>query len=173
VGRIVQEAGSSSGSFYARFRDKTALLHALHQRVVERGIAQAEAWHARLDGRKVPLSELATAVVDSLLRSYRSDRGVIRAVLIESLKDLTFAERARGFVTTAARLAASSVDLPGVSPARAASEIEVGMLTVMAVMEQDLFFGSDLSTLRGPGGRVGRRDRERLRRLFLAAMALG
>lgn len=172
VSAVVMKAGSSSGSFYARFRDKTALLHALHERFVERGIAEAEAKASALGGRKRSMAELSIVVVDSLVRTFAADRGVIRAVLIESLKDAAFAERARDFVTTISGLAASGVHLSDGSTARAAAAIEVGVLTVMAVLEQDLFFGSALSTIRGPRGRVSKRDRERLRRLFLASMAL-
>lgn len=171
VTSIVREAGSSSGSFYARFRDKTALLHALHQRFVERGIAKAEALVSSLGHRKLSTAELSALVVDSLVATFSADRGVIRAVLIESLRDEAFAERARDFVTTVSRLAASTMDLSGASPARAAAQIRVGVLTVMAVLEQDLFFGSALSTIHGRGGRVSKSDRERLRRLFLASAA--
>lgn len=172
VTQIVREAGSSSGSFYARFRDKTALLHALHQRFVERGIAQAEQWLSSLGGEKVSLAELAGTVVDSLVRTFAAERGVIRAVLIESLKDAAFAARAREFVSTVSRLAASSLDVPEPAAASTAARIEVGVLTVMALLEQDLFFGSALSTIRGPSGRASERDRERLRRLFLASVEL-
>lgn len=175
VSRIVREAGSSSGSFYARFRDKTALLHALHERFVERGIAQAEARVSALGGRKLSLAELSVEVVDSLVRTFSTERGVIRAVLIESLKDAGFAERARDFVTRLSGLAASTLDrsdLAGVAAARAAARIEVGVLTLMAVLEQDLFFDSGLSTLHRPGGRVSKSDRRRLGRLFLAAVEL-
>jgi AcrR family transcriptional regulator len=172
VTRIVHEAGSSSGSFYARFRDKTALLHALHQRFVERGIALARTRVSALGSKTPSMAELASVVVDSLVRIFSAERGVIRAVLVESLKDEAFAERARDFVTTVSELAASRTDRSDRSAARAAAAIRVGVLTVMAVLEQDLFFGSALSTIHGPSGSVSKGDRDRLRRLFLAAVAM-
>ncbi len=125
VTSIVNEAGSSSGSFYARFRDKRALLHALHERVVERGVAQAQELVSQLGDREFSMTELSAAVVDSLVGAFFADRGVIRAVLIESLKDATFAERAGDFVTRISKLAASSVYIPNLSSNRVTAELEV------------------------------------------------
>jgi AcrR family transcriptional regulator len=173
VTNIVNEAGSSSGSFYARFPDKSALLHALHQRFVDRSVAQTEQMVSDIGDEKLSLDEFAVGVVDALVESHRAHRGVIRAVLIESLKDAAFAERASQLVKTISKLAASLVDAPKLSPRRVSAEVEVGVLTLMAVLDQDLFFGSALSTIQGTSRRTSNQDLERLRRVFIAAMKLG
>ncbi len=173
VTNIVHEAGSSSGSFYARFPDKSALLHALHQRFVDRSVAQTELMVSDIGDGKLSLDEFAVGVVDALVESHRAHRGVIRAVLIESLKDAAFAERASQLVKTISKLAASLVDAPKLSPRRVSAEVEVGVLTLMAVLDQDLFFGSALSTIQGTSRRTSNQDLERLRRVFVAAMKLG
>ncbi len=172
VTSIVNEAGSSSGSFYARFRDKRALLHALHERVVERGVVRAQELVSELGDQKLSVTGLSTALVDSLVGVFFADRGVIRAVLIESLKDAAFAERASDFVTRISKLAASSMDTPNLSSKRVTAELEVGVLTVMAILEQDLFFSSALSTVQSSNGQISKRDHQRLRRVFLASMTL-
>ena len=172
VTNIVNEAGSSSGSFYARFPDKSALLHALHQRFVDRSVAQTEQMVSDIGDEKLSLDEFAAGFVDSLVESHLAHRGVIRAVLIESIKDATFAERASQLVTTVSKLVAPVVDLPHLTLRRVSTEVGVGVLTLLAVLDQGLFFGSVLSTVQGQSGRPSKKELERLRRVFLASMKL-
>ncbi|MCP3986618.1 MAG: TetR/AcrR family transcriptional regulator [bacterium] len=172
VTSIVNEAGSSSGSFYARFPDKSALLHALHQRFVDRNVAQTEQMVSDLGDDKLSLDEFSAGLVDSLVESHLAHRGVIRAVLIESIRDATFAERASHLVTTVSKLVAPLLDIPGLTPRRISNEVGVGVLTLLAILDQDLFFGSALSTIQGQSGRPSKKELERLRRVFLASMRL-
>ncbi len=170
VTSIVNGAGASWGSFYARFRDKSVLLHALHERVVERGVARAQQLVSEFGSKRLSMDEFSAAVVDALVESHFASRGVVRAVLIESLNDARFGERASQLVKTISKLAASLVDVPNLSPRRVSSEVEVGVLTLLAVLDQDLFFGSKLSAIQSSSGRPSKKALERLRRVFLASM---
>ncbi len=170
VTSVVAEAGSSAGSFYARFGDKTAMLHALHEQFVNESVAHAEETLSSLGERRLTVEELAGFLVGGVVRGHGENRGVIRAVLIESLRDPVFAERASGLVRRVAVLAAAAIASPNTGRAGMASRIEVGILTLMAVLDQDLFFGTALSTAQRSGDDLPTHDAERLRRIFLAAV---
>ncbi len=92
VNEIIEEAGSSAGSFYARFKDKRALLHELHERLGVRIDAMAD--------RLVPETEGAGAedavrmIVTAIVTEHGKSRGVLRAALMESLQDPLFLARA-------------------------------------------------------------------------------
>jgi len=99
---IIARAGSSAGAFYARFPDKQALLHALHERVAERAVETVERMLAPPpavaddDGTRARAAARRTArqLVESLVRGHRRHRGVLRAVAIEAFRDPRFSERA-------------------------------------------------------------------------------
>ena len=96
VAEVVSRAGSSVGAFYARFRDKDALLHALYDRYFEQAMATADAAldPARWEGAS--LREIVNAVVGFLVEIYREQRGLIRAFVIRNHVDPEFqARRAR------------------------------------------------------------------------------
>ena len=168
---IVAEAGSSAGSFYARFETKYALLHALHSRMHEGSRAGIQNAVDRLAGRRLAPRRFARLLVDAAVRLHSSNAGVLRAVLIESLTDLEFAERGQRLVKDTGAAFAPVLDAPGVSKARRARAIESGLLAVMAVLDQELFYGESL--LGSSRGRSKPAERiARLERIALAAMDL-
>ncbi len=169
---IVAEAGSSSGSFYARFTDKLTLLHALHEQFVERAVANAEALVAATGPDALTLEELTIPLVEAVVASHGENRGVIRAVLIESLRDPAFAERAGGLVRTIAGLAASTLAVTDADRDQMTKRIETGVLTLMAILDQDLFFGTALSTAQPSPDAGPTHNVERLQRVFLATVSL-
>lgn len=79
VPAVVKRAGSSVGSFYARFGDKNALLETLHQRACEQTIATADRlldptlWKGR------SLEEIVEGTVHVAVRLFGSRRSVITA----------------------------------------------------------------------------------------------
>ena len=93
VAEIVRRAGSSVGAFYARFRDKDALLHALYDRYFEQAMATADAAldPARWEGASI--DEMLSAVVRFLVEIYREQHGLIRAFVIRNHVDPEFQAR--------------------------------------------------------------------------------
>jgi len=87
VAEIAKRAGSSVGSFYARFNDKEALVRT----VLERFTTQAEATATavlepgRWDG--VPVREALIAMVRFMLQVVEERRGLIVALLVRSTRD--------------------------------------------------------------------------------------
>jgi AcrR family transcriptional regulator len=132
---ICKAAKSSVGAFYARFADKTALLHVLHERLCEEATATAavalavERWHG------VPLRDLITATVGFIVVEYRQRQGLRRELVRRNSIDPAF--RARSVAVgafTIARLAA-------LLEARG-TEVTVGPPLQAADMVNRLLFGA-------------------------------
>jgi AcrR family transcriptional regulator len=84
IAEIVRRAESSVGSFYSRFPDKDALLHALYERFIEQAIATSDEAldPARWEGARI--EEIVVAVVRFLVEIYRERRGLMRAFAIRN-----------------------------------------------------------------------------------------
>jgi AcrR family transcriptional regulator len=86
---IAQQASSSVGSFYRRFRDKDGLLHALHERFCAEARATAD---AALDPERwvgVTTPDVLTEFTIFLVRIYREREGLLRAFLNRGTADKT------------------------------------------------------------------------------------
>lgn len=75
VAEIARRAGTSVGAFYARFRDKDALLHVLQERFVERleGAVDEMTHPSRWAGRSLPV--VVHGLVAGAARLLRTERG--------------------------------------------------------------------------------------------------
>lgn len=89
----VDEADASIGALYHRFRDKDALRHVLQRELCTQGAATAVR-AAELAASGAPLSELVRAFVTVAVASYREQRGLRRARLVEMCTNGVFRERA-------------------------------------------------------------------------------
>jgi len=101
VARIVREAGTSVGAFYARFRDKDALLPALYQRydrwIRERaaGIEAARPWEG------MSFAGTVTWLVKEIAQVFLARRNLMRAMVLhtrlrpDKVDDETKARRAQ------------------------------------------------------------------------------
>ncbi len=90
IQNIVNEANSSAGSFYARFKGKRVLLHFLHEELAADSLRQFREFIEASGSKAVTPAELAELLVPELVRSHTENRGVLRAVLVESLDDPLF-----------------------------------------------------------------------------------
>jgi AcrR family transcriptional regulator len=93
VANIASRAGCSVGTVYRRFRDKTALLHALDERwaaafraTMEDAVA-AERWQG------APILEVLTGYIEFSLSQARDRGDLHRAALIMASRDASFAAR--------------------------------------------------------------------------------
>ncbi|MCP5068735.1 MAG: TetR/AcrR family transcriptional regulator [bacterium] len=165
VAEIVAQARSSSGSFYARFPDKRALLHALHERFGDRvrretdAVLAPERWHG------APTGELLEEVVAYLVKLFQDHEGVLRAVLSEAVLEQTFAERA---ISIALGVRAKLWVLleprrPGNQSSEFQASFDIGFRMALATLDQRLFFGR---LLQHPA--IAREERELSRHLTLA-----
>ena len=94
---VVRLADSSTGSFYARFKDKNALLSALEERFFAEldqtvdTLADPERWRGR------PTAELMLACNREMLGRLRLHARLVCAFMFRSTHEATFASHARRF----------------------------------------------------------------------------
>ena len=90
---VARRAGSSVSAFYRRFRDKDALLHALHERHQEQCRATVEHNLAPEQWEEASITEILVDFSVFAVEVARWKQGFRRAVFRRSLSDPVFAER--------------------------------------------------------------------------------
>lgn len=150
VAEVAHRAGSSVGSFYARFADKRALLHALQERFVIDGMATADDAFdpAHWEGAKA--DEIVAAVVAFLVRIHRDRRGLMRALLLVQVTQPEIRERANALSRHVLRaltvlLLARRSEIRHPDPARA---VAFGLWQVVASLKHALLDPEEAQTLR-------------------------
>lgn len=138
VPEVVKEAGSSVGSFYARFPDKRALLETLHERACAQTLANADVLLAHDRWSATSLEALVRAGVTFAVQVFGSRRNIMNAFAQAFAGDPAFAaRRARSALAIAERLASvvltKRAEIAHPDPARA---IEMGLRVVTATLEQ-------------------------------------
>jgi AcrR family transcriptional regulator len=91
--RIAERAGASVSAFYRRFRDKDALLHALHERYIERSLALSREAVAPEQWQGLSLLEILRQTTELAVRVGRSHAGLRRALFQKALADPAFRQR--------------------------------------------------------------------------------
>lgn len=84
VAQIVRRAGSSVGSFYARFDDKDALLDHLDERYTLDVLTLVAALTDRVRREQPDLAEFVHILVHELVVFHRRSRGLIRALVLRA-----------------------------------------------------------------------------------------
>ena len=163
---IVDEAGSSAGSFYARFDDKLAFLHALHAQMNDE-IREALKKLPAVAPGSVPISMAAETLTGEIAARHRANRGLIRAMLTEARTDPTLAFEAIRVVEEASAAIAPMIDAPGRTIAEVESRLTDAHLVVLAVLDQTLFHGHARRTTLPVVA-----DDGRLNEIFVAATGL-
>jgi AcrR family transcriptional regulator len=138
VPEVVREAGSSVGSFYARFPDKRALLETLHERACVHTLENATLLLSPERWASASLDEIVHAGVTFAVQVFGSRRNIMNAFAATFAGDPGFAtRRAKTALDIGARLTAlvltkrESITHP--EPERA---IEMALRVVTATLEQ-------------------------------------
>ena len=87
INGVVNSIGLSVGAFYARFPDKTALLHALQDRFHSRLEARIREEMMREAGSALTLADTVDRAVDVLIRNVVGERELSRAFMTLSVQD--------------------------------------------------------------------------------------
>ena len=98
VAEIARRAGSSVGAFYARFRDKDALLSALHERFVEEAMATADIAMSEQRWSNASICAIVRELVAFQVRIQDEHRGLWRAIVLRATEGAEF--QARGLRLT-------------------------------------------------------------------------
>jgi AcrR family transcriptional regulator len=164
---IVARAGSSVGGFYARFRDKNALLHALEERFFARLSDRVEQLAEPGHWGDADLAAIAAGLVAELVHTIERERSLIEAIIFRSASDrafrndgLAFRQRVSERVSHLLLLHADEIGHPEPRVA-----IDLGIQAAFAMMIQHVVFGGTAA-----GGR--RLDDARLER-ELCRLCLG
>ncbi len=144
IADVVSHADLSVGAFYARFRDKTALLHAVQDRFHDRIEPLLHAEMSRCGSRAESLAEAVECMIDILVEHMTSTRELSRAFMMSSVFDPVM--RARGEQVNRRRrevfasVLLSHRDEIGHDDPHVAIEMAYGMYA--AVVRGTLVFGS-------------------------------
>lgn len=160
---IVNEAKSSTGSFYARFKGKRALLHYLHEELATRSVNELQELFDSGEITMLTKEELAEQLVPELVRSHTEYRGVFRAITIESLDDPQFVKRAQKLVQTLGCLIAGHTVPTAKQKKTHTMNVQVAMGTVLAILDQKLWVPPPETR------RANAKEIARLQRIFLAS----
>lgn len=164
---VADRAGLAITSVYARFEGKSALVLAVHERIVASGIAVFDAMVEAEAVIPSDTDELMTAIIAGLAEHVENDAHILRAVLAANDEETN--ERAAFFIRESSERLATVV-APRLSQplAEAERDIDFAWRTVVAVLQQtSALWGSDV-------GRFPLDRDELVRRLadqFLAAIS--
>ncbi len=141
VAELVAEADASVGAFYNRFRDKDALLHVLQLELYTQGVATAQKAHD-LAASAVPVEVMVRAFVGVAIASYRDQRGLRRALLVEMCTNAVFRERAVELsrLTCAGLVTGLATHVKGKDAERIATVIDVAHRLVYGSLDQILLY---------------------------------
>ncbi|WP_067479383.1 TetR/AcrR family transcriptional regulator [Actinomadura hibisca] len=140
VMEIIEGAGRTVGSFYARFDDKYAVLRCLRERAEARVLATIDGW-------TVPPGATPAETVDTfvrlLLRAYREMGPVYRATAAQACVDDDFrAHRQEVFRLAAARYAETMlVHRARIGAPDPERSIDLGFTLMVGLLDQRLLFG--------------------------------
>jgi AcrR family transcriptional regulator len=93
VSEIANRAETSVAAFYRRFKDKEALLHALHARWCEEAYATADDALARERWEGAGVAEILFAIFPFLIETLHSNESLDRAIYQRSITDQQMRER--------------------------------------------------------------------------------
>jgi AcrR family transcriptional regulator len=87
VSAVTKRAGSSVGSFYARFADKEALIRCVLERFTDQALATASAVLEPTRWEGVPVHDALVAMMRFMLQVVDERQGVVLALLVRSARD--------------------------------------------------------------------------------------
>ena len=159
INSVVSRVGLSVGAFYARFPDKTALIHAVQDRFHNKLEPIIEAEMLEEAGSCATLADAVNAAIEVLIRDVTSERELSRAFMMMSVFDAVL--RSRGeMVNRVRREALIKVLMPhcaeiGHPDPVLAIDIAYGMYAAVVRgrlifgLEHELYYGIDNATLYG------------------------
>jgi AcrR family transcriptional regulator len=116
MAQVAARADSSVGALYTRVPDKAALVRAVQLRILERQLAAMAAVAADERLAAGPLDELVERFVTAMVVQVRAHAPVIRAFLVQAVRDPVMRERvAAGLENVTALLAGLLRDRPDVA----------------------------------------------------------
>jgi len=91
VAEVARRADSSVGAFYARFRDKEALLRCVFERFYEEAVATAEDALAPARWEHADIADAVAALMTFMVRTFRQRRRLVAAFTLRAAAESEFA----------------------------------------------------------------------------------
>jgi AcrR family transcriptional regulator len=134
---VAARADSSVGALYTRVPDKAALVRAVQLRILERQLGAMAALAADERLAAAPLEELVERFVTAIVGQVRAYAPVIRAFLVQAVRDPVMRERvAAGLERVTALLAGLLRDHPDVAHADPELAADVIVRTTVGATQQ-------------------------------------
>jgi len=169
---IVAHAGSSVGGFYARFKDKNALLRAIEERFFERMRERVERLSDPGLWGAATLPRIARALVHELVRTVSEERPMIESILYRAAHDPSIREDGLRFRRGVSARVGPLLERHAARIRHPEPEvaIDLGIQAAFAMMLQHVVFGATVA-----GGRALDESRleAELTRLFLGYLDAG
>jgi AcrR family transcriptional regulator len=93
VSEIALRAETSVAAFYRRFKDKDALLHALHERLCEEAFATADEVLASERWKRAGIAEIFSDLIPFVIKALQRNEALDRAIYQRALADELMRER--------------------------------------------------------------------------------
>ena len=141
VTEVAERAGVTIGAFYARFGDKDGLLRVLESQMMEEfsSLADAQTAPQRWTGRAI--EEALHEHHLSLIRAYRTHRGIARALVLRSHSDPQLRKRIEKLnQRNLPRVAGAIAKHCRISNPSAQRALEFSLLTVRSVCRETILF---------------------------------
>lgn len=136
---IAARAGCVPASIYARFKDKTSILVALHESIHNRQIAQIDETMRLERHEQLSLDESILTIFRNLARYYTRHRNLLRPAYL--LGDSEIYERAAALIRHASERIATIVRQKAKSgPSDLDKRIDLGTRAVYALLQQRMVF---------------------------------
>lgn len=165
IDQIIKEAGSSTGSFYARFKGKRALLHHLHEAFAEESKTRVNTFVETIDRAPMDIQEFADLWVPDAVQSHFDAHGILRATMMETFDDPQFAIRAGKLIRHVATKLSEVVVNRSSSRDEHVRNVERSMRVIMTVLDQDMLY-----LRKGRPRKLSAEKIDWLKRIFVASL---
>jgi len=144
VAQLAKAAGASVGAFYARFADKSALMHHLQRALYAEGQATLDRAFDLSHRVPVPLIALVRGFVNIAVSITAVQRGLRRAIFVQMTRDHVMRQRAVELseITVARLVMLVAPHFPGASSERIALTMDTAHRIVTGALDQRLLFGA-------------------------------
>ena len=152
IADVARRSRTSIGGFYRRFRDKDALLHALHERFCEDARATSDdaldpdKWHG------ASLATILERITEFVVRIYNERQGLLRAFLLRGVTNPSVRERSdRLFTYMGEKMAVLLAERAGeISHPDPASAAAFALRVLLGTLDQTLQLQPSAAELDSP-----------------------
>ncbi|MEM9407815.1 MAG: TetR family transcriptional regulator [Acidobacteriota bacterium] len=165
IAQINNEAETSIGSFYARFKGKVALLHHLHEELAEASKRDVDYFVSLKRDELLTPEEFADLWMPEAVKSHLEHRGILRAVMLEAFDDPQFGARATDLIRHVSKALANLIVNTSRTRAEHVGHVQQSVGAVMTILDREVLFLRE-----GKSRKLSAEKVDWLKRIFVASM---